>query len=313
MIMILKWFLVLGVLLPLPVVAQRSMIGQAEPDNAPAFGVLVMAHGGDSSWNASVGAMTGLIAARVPTVVALGMADPSTLGAGLDSLAALGVSRVAVVRAFVSGRSFLPQTKFLLGLSAERPAWFMTDPHNHTGQVAPLDHRLTVATHSNGLMDSPGIHRIVRERVREPGATPGGAGVLVVAHGMGDEAENDEVVAQLQIVRRDLEADGFGPVAVETLREDWPTLRSEAEHRMRAFAREQAMSGRALVVVPFRLSGFGPYASILEGYTYSATEGFLPHAAIARWVASTAWGVACEQGWVVERIDPDIDGTAHPC
>jgi sirohydrochlorin cobaltochelatase len=81
--------------------------------------------------------------------------------------------------------------------------------------------------------------------------------VLILAHGPGDGAENERWLAHLnaraEVVGRALP---FGTVRVETLREDWPEKRKDAEQRIRSYVEQAAKTGRA-VVIPFRVQGFG--------------------------------------------------------
>jgi hypothetical protein len=51
------------------------------------------------------------------------------------------------------------------------------------------------------------------------------------------------------------------------------------------------------VVIPFLLSGFGPYAEVLEGLDYRPADGLLPHASIVDWVEVMSRQVACARGW----------------
>ncbi len=42
--------------------------------------------------------------------------------------------------------------------------------------------------------------------------------------------------------------------------------------------------GRA-IVIPFRVTGFGPYATVLEGLDYVADhQGLIPHSEVTRWI-----------------------------
>jgi hypothetical protein len=61
------------------------------------------------------------INARMPTALSLGMADPMTMQAALDSLEDQGAREIAVVRLFLSGDSFLHPTEFMLGLRPDAP------------------------------------------------------------------------------------------------------------------------------------------------------------------------------------------------
>ena len=96
-------------------------------------GVLVMAHGGSDEWNTSVAAALEPLRDELPLALAFGMADRATLEAGLDSLRERGLTRIAVVRMFLSGASFRQQTDYLLGLSDQPPHMYMH--HGPEGHV----------------------------------------------------------------------------------------------------------------------------------------------------------------------------------
>jgi sirohydrochlorin cobaltochelatase len=273
-------------------------------DSRP-VGTLVMAHGGTPEWNAMVeGAVERLRASR-PTALAYGMANPYTLRAALDSLDDQGVERVAVVRMFLSGRSFEQQTHYFLGLSDRAPEAFvlMGPAASDPDARAPLSHDLEVATHADGLLPSSEAATIVESRALDLSRDPASESVLLIAHGMGDERENDEVLSVMEGMARRIETHGFASVRVETLREDWEGPRAEAEQRIRGFVADQSDEGRRVLVVPVRLAGFGPYAEVLTGLDYVAGAGLLPHDAIASWVERTSERVVCSAGWA---SGPDI-------
>lgn len=287
----------------------RGPMPSPPPGPAPSAqsptGILVMAHGGGPEWNARVDTALEALRARAPVALAFGMADRHTLQAGIDSLRQAGVDRVAVVRMFLSGDSFRDQTLYLLGLSAEPPAVFLHHGAHggHGGASAggpppPVDlGGVTVATHDDGLMDWSGVGTILLERARSAGAETDGAGVLLIGHGMGDDSENRAVLDRMEAAVLPLRRVGLEPVAVETLREDWPDARADAEARIREWVLTAMGESGAPVVLPFRLTGFGPYAEVLEGLEYRAGQGLLPHPSIARWIEERATAVACEANW----------------
>jgi sirohydrochlorin ferrochelatase len=258
-----------------------------------------MAHGGTPEWNAAVAEALASLPEDTPRALAYGMANPYTLQAALDSLTEVGVERVAVVRLFLSGQSFLHQTRYFLGLEPTAPEEFVlmgpaaADP----AALAPVDHDLTVATHHQGLMDAPEATRILAERATSLSRDPAGEAVLFLAHGMGDEAENAEVLVAMASAVDELRTHGFADVRAATLREDWAEARVEAEASIRSWAALQTEEGRRALVVPMRLSGFGPYADVLEGFEYVPGEALLPHPAIGDWIRRTADAVSCGAGW----------------
>lgn len=272
-----------------------------EPRTTPRgrMGVLVMAHGGSDDWNHTVLGAVAPLAAELPTAVAFGMADPGTLAPALDSLASLGVDRVAVVRLFVSGQSFLARTREALGMSAEPEGARPRAAEEATARrpVAPIAHRMAIATHEDGLAESAEARRILSQRALSLSHDPARESVLLLAHGMGSDAEDRELHEALARLASELGHRRFAAVRVETLREDWPDERSEAEARIRSFVAAEGGAGRRVLVIPVRLSGFGPYAEVLSGLDYVAGEGLLPHREISTWIRGRAQAVACARGW----------------
>ncbi len=263
------------------------------PTTQPRVGLLVMAHGGGSGWNADVARAIEPLRARLPTALALGMADPTTLAAGLDSLAARGVSRVALVRVFVSGESFLQRTVQLLRLGVG-PTPDSTKPR--------IEHDLQVATHLDGLADWDGIAALVVQRATDMSRDPQRESVVLLAHGQGSDDRNDRLRRTIEETATAVRSAGFRRVFVATLREDWPAARQQAEADVRRFVTERSASGDRVIVVPFRLSGFGPYAEVLHGLSYVATAGFLPHPTITDWIEQMMVRIVCKNGWDTESF-----------
>lgn len=271
---------------------------QRIPSPEPQVGVLVMAHGGSSEWDAAVEAAVEPLRDEMPTSLAFGMANPATLASSLEELESRGVNRVAVVRVFLSGASFLHQTEYLLGLRPDAPRWFI----GHHGMMDhtpdPIGHGVDIATHLPGLSDSPLVERILADRVKELGKTDRARSVLLIAHGMGDDQENDAVLERMRVAAAGgLSGQGLRRVEVAALREDWPEKRAIAERQIREFVDSESRRNVEVVVMPFRLFGMGPYPAVLDGLDYRATEGLVPHEHVTDWIRQTALEVACGQGW----------------
>jgi len=261
----------------------------------PVVGLLVMAHGGTPEWNAAVGQAVAPLRSEMPTALALGMAEPVTLQAAMDSLMAAGVDRVAVVRLFMSGESFRHQTEYLLGLRDDPPAHPMpmrgAEHGGHEGSLRPLEHDVEVVMTDEGLMESWLAPSIIADRAAGLSRDPDRESVVLIAHGMGDEAANERVLAEMERSAAAVRDGGFKTVRVFTLREDWEEARAVAESQIRGVVLELSAQGDRVLVLPFRLSGFGPFASVLDGLEYEAGVGFLPHRLVTEWIRRSAHGL----------------------
>ncbi|MCH8819045.1 MAG: hypothetical protein IIB03_01835 [Acidobacteria bacterium] len=266
-------------------------------------GILVMAHGGSPEWNAAVEESVAPISSVLPVRIAFGMAQPGPLQRAVQELEAEGVTHIAVVGLWVSSQSFREQIEYLLGLRSEPPALYL---HHHgsgdlsmnhhiemiPGHLAPppIQRDATLILNREGLYDSKEIGRIIVERVAALSTSPERESVLILAHGEGDNAVNDQWVSRVDDLAAQVRGSGpFRHVQVETLREDWQDKRAQAEERIRNYVQEKGGQGNNILVVPFRLFGFGPYATVLEGLEYvSDGRALLPHPIIADWIREQA-------------------------
>ncbi|MDA2930907.1 hypothetical protein MYX84_13350 [Acidobacteria bacterium AH-259-O06] len=274
-----------------------SLSGQA--------GILVMAHGGRPEWNAAVEEAVAPLRTFCPVATAFGMAHPASLQRAVEQLQAQGVTRIAVVGLFVSSESFRPQTEYLLGLNSGPPPVFIQHPSDLRGDSAaehvvhmvpgssaplPIRRQAAVVLNQEGLYDSKEIGKIIEERVLSLSISPESESVLILAHGEGDDAINQRWISKLQDLAAQVrELRPFRLVQVETLREDWQDKRAQAEEQIRDFVEEGNQNGGRVIVVPFRVYGFGPYADVLEGLKYvSDGRGLLPHPAVSEWIKHQA-------------------------
>ncbi len=217
----------------------------------------------------------------------------------LDALADRGVSTVAVVRLFVSGASFLHPAEFLLGLRSDPPERAMVGHRMVSGaELDPLASSGRILLERDGLGGSGQAARILVDRAATAGVPAAESGVLLLAHGMGDEGEDRQVLRSMEDAARALRAGGYAEVHVGTLREDWAGAREAAEERIRSLVAGMGGRHRHVLVIPYRLSGFDPCADVLEGLEYVPTEGFLPHPLITDWIAERATARFCATGLV---------------
>ncbi|WP_419941461.1 sirohydrochlorin chelatase [Candidatus Palauibacter sp.] len=256
-----------------------------------------MAHGGGPEWDGRVSAALKPLRDRVPVALALGMADPGTLQAALDSLAERHVTNIAVVRLFVSGAAFLHPTEFLFGLRPDPPRRAMVGHRMVDGsELDRLETSGRILLTQEGLAGSGEVSGILLDRAGSAGPHPPETGVLLIAHGMSLEAENQDLLEAMNEGARTLRSAGYAEVRVAALREDWAGPRAQAEREIRAAVTAMAEQGRSVVVIPYRVSGFGPYAEVLDGLEYVATEGFLSHDLVTQWIADRATAAFCSAG-----------------
>lgn len=241
-----------------------------------------MAHGGSEEWNSTVAAVVSGLGDSIPLTVAFGMADRASLQDGVSRLEAEGVSRIAVVRLFVSAHSFRHRTEFLLGLRADPP------PEGHADHtpLEPIARTAFILLSAEGLSESHRMGAVLADRVEALSVAPRDESVLILAHGMGDDTTNQELHADIDRLADHVRALApFRSVRVETLREDWEEKRATAEWSIRAFVEAGNRDGGRVIVVPFRVAGFGPYREVLAGLDYVADEqGLLPHPEVAGWI-----------------------------
>lgn len=266
------------------------------PENAAEakndLGVLVMAHGGGEVWNGEVKDALSPLAENYPLEIAFGMADAASLQEGVRALETQGADRIAVVRLFISGESWRERTEQILGLAPGAPAKPAHDMHGkeeghggHRMEFWWIETGALFALSAEGLADAPEMESVLVERAQALSRDPSKESVLILAHGPGDDAENQrwltKIDARAEAMRMALP---FRSVRVETLREDWPEKRKAARARIRAFVEEAGREGGRAIVIPYRVQGFGPYAEVLDGLDYEADgKGLVPSPQVERW------------------------------
>ncbi|MGM0634156.1 MAG: hypothetical protein ACQETO_13430 [Pseudomonadota bacterium] len=286
---------------------------QAEPQaQAGREGVLIMAHGGREEWDAGVLESVAPLHDHYPLEVAFGMADATSLQAAVDRLESRGVDDIAVVRLFISGESWYDRTAQILGLQpgAPRRPPERHDTMEHGGGQSGhsmafwrLDSDARFVMSEPGLADAEPMADVLLDRALALSETPSREDVLILAHGTGDDAENDRWLEKMDARAQRLRLEGgFHRVRVATLREDWPEKREPSAAAVRAFVEEASDDGRTALVIPYRVFGFGPYAETLEGLDYRADgRGLIPHPAVTRWIQGQITELFGESGAVGAR------------
>jgi len=291
-----------SILLSLAVVAFASCsapsptASDASSKASDEFGVLVMAHGGAPMWNEGVMSSVNSLRDQYPVEVAFGMADAVSLQEAVARLEARGVREIGVVRLFISGESWYERTQQILGIMPGAPARPAPMDHGHGAghgghgghsmEFWKLQTEASFALSKQGLAESSAMDGVLVDRVRALSRNPEKEDVLILAHGPGDDSENERWIARIRS-RANSVADNFPfrRVHVETLREDWPEKRVAAELRIRAFVERAQAEGGTAIVIPFRVHGFGPYSEVLEGLDFTSDgRGLVPHGNVTQWM-----------------------------
>ncbi len=271
-------------------------------------GVLLIAHGGDDKWNMAVEEMVVPLRSFCRVEISFGMAHRGSLQEAVQRLEKTGVTRIAAVRLFISPDSFRHQTEYFLGTRPDPPVHFIQHDHSsphmqdlNTTMSLPLPIRrqAEIILNREGLYESPLSGQILVERVQGQSVSPEEESILVLAHGEGDDRLNQLWLRKLNKLADSVRKTApFRVVRVETLREDWNQKRAVAERTIRQFVEQENSKGGRVIVVPFRIFGFGPYREVLQGLQYVADgKGLLPHPSIRDWIKLQAADCFSQAGW----------------
>ncbi|MBI4354914.1 MAG: hypothetical protein HY597_00505 [Candidatus Omnitrophica bacterium] len=282
-----RWCISLGLLVGL-----GAGIATAE---RPRAGVLVLAHGGEPLWNATVQQTVAGAGLSVPVEIAFGMGfhahEVQELQEAVARLEARGTEAVIVVPLLVSSHSEVyRQLEYLLGARERSPIPRSPKPIDVQAAVRflpPLEGEACVAD-------------ILLERSRALSREPARETVILVAHGPNTEPDN---AAWLTALERWAQAvrlrGGFRAVEVATLRDDaavW--VRRRATRTLRRLVQRAAQEGTA-VVVPVLVAPGGVEQKIpqaLRGLSYAFSgQTLLPHARISAWIAERVSAVRLSQ------------------
>jgi hypothetical protein len=284
----------------------------ASPIHAAApYGIILLAHGGDASWNAQIESLRASVDAKVPAETALGMADPAALQAAVDRLEKRGAARIVAVPLFVQSRSeVLDQTRYALKLADEPSAALRAGYERmaaaHAGMKMPagapmMHHEFSLArvsargkiTMTPALDDDPFVAKILAERALALSRRPDVETVVLVAHGPADDAAVPAWERSLANLADAVKVRGkFRRVIPAMLRDDSPpAVRAASVVKLRRAVALGASNGRALVV-PVLIARGGieeKIAKDLDGLDY-AWDGktLMPHDGFDAWVLETA-------------------------
>lgn len=266
---------------------------QASEPGPGHIGVLLVAHGGGTEWNAQVEAVAKAVRLPGPVGVSFLMgpgAEAARFQDVADSLVRTGAQEIVVVPLLVSSHSgHYEQVRYLAGetdtLDAEMLHHLeMSGIERWTGHT-PM--RVTTA-----LDDAPQMAGLLEGRARALATRPDSQAVFLVGHGPNSAEDYAAWMGNLRRVAAQVESEaGFHQVLVGLLRDDAPdAVRAEAVARIRELIELQAeATGRAVVVVPVLIAtGRMTRETIPQDLAglpiaYSG-DALLPNPSLARWV-----------------------------
>ena len=261
--------------------------------SAQKVGTVVVAHGGDSIWNARVREVAQQAKTGGPVEVSFLMGAGAQTARFQDAVARLeaaGVQQIVVVPMLVSSHSgHYDQIRWLAGDSVTLGETMMH--HLHMAGIARPATRVPMRV--TAAMDaSTEMARVIADRALALTRTPREQALFIVGHGPNSAEDYAAWMGNLRPVADSVKAwTGFRDVRVDLVRDDAPApVRAEAVRRVRELIELQAMAtSRDVIVVPVLVSkgsvSRDKVPNDIRGTrsVYSG-EPLLPHPAMARWI-----------------------------
>ena len=269
--------------------------GQSAPRNAQSstagVGTIVIAHGGDSLWNARVIEVARQANTGGPVEVSFLMGPAARATRFQDvatRLEAKGVQSIVVVPFLVSSHSgHFDQIRYLAGDSVRVDETMMH--HLHMAGIERPSVRVPVHL-APAMDDAPQIARVLSDRALALTKSPREQALMIVGHGPNSA---EDYAAWMENLRRVADSvkvwTGFRDVRVELVRDDAPPpVRAEAVRRVRELIDLQHMvTGKDVIVVPVLVSAGSVSrdkvpTDIRGTRSIYSGEPLLPHPALAR-------------------------------
>ena len=271
----------------------------ALPLAAQTEGILLLAHGGDNSWNEEVRKLAAGLNATIPVEVAFGMARKQTIQDAIDRLSERNVDEIVAVPLFISSHSSIIRvTEYLLRARDEAPPAVeiyarmrrgADTPEADSDPTTPVETTISIRV-TPALDDHPLVADILSSRAESISRNPEEEVVVIVAHGPSSDEENDRWLESMDVLAELMRQETrFSRIEYLTVRDDAPEpIQSQATAELRALVERATGEGADVLVVPLLLSYGGIEKGIrerLEGLSYRMTaQGLLPDDRLAEWV-----------------------------
>jgi sirohydrochlorin cobaltochelatase len=263
-------------------------------------GVLLMAHGGSKEWNEQVMNVAAEVNKTLPTEVAFGMADRTSLQEATNKLVARGAKQIVAVPLFISSHSgVIESTRYLLGLRADPPAENSMPGMDHSeikqpdrATIAPpIPVKCPVPLRMTPALDNhPVLGEILADQAAALSKDPRHEVVILVAHGPNSDDENALWLADMAVLAKQVAARiAFARIEYVTLRDDAePSVRDHATAELRSDVAIADEGGYHVLIVPVLLSYGGIENGLrqrLDGLEHTMSpRGLLPDRRFAEWV-----------------------------
>lgn len=268
-------------------------------------GVIILAHGSEFEWNQTMQDALKPLEKKYKVEYSFSMADQPVLQRAVSRLEARGAKSVVIVRIFGLGSSFRTTVDEMFGLSLDGHALEpssgtqATTSHHHTGhgdghghgsshgQAVPSPRIRTpiLMASVGGLDDHDLFADALLDRARGLSRDPSKDTVILVAHGSGQDADNDRWLGVLESMAAKMKrSSNFREIKVATWREDWPEKREPWVSRVRQFVEDASKEEGRAIVIPARTNAEGFEKRFLKGLKYELGSGFAPHPLFLKWV-----------------------------
>ena len=276
------------------------------PAAAQTRGILLLAHGGNASWNGEVEQLVAELDDAMPVEVAFGMASKRTIETAVSRLTERDVTEIVAVPLFISSHSsIIHATRYLLGARVEAPPELEIfarmdhagSPGHSAGHDPTFDPTTPVATSvpitvTASLDSHPLVAEILVARANAISRNPEDEVIVIVAHGPTADEENALWLQDMGVLAAEMRREtGFSRIEYLTVRDDAPEpIRNQATADLRALVEGVHTEGKNVLIVPLLLSYGGIEEGIrrrLEGLSYRMSpQALLPDERLAQWVMS---------------------------
>ena len=242
-------------------------------------GVIFVPHGSDYNWNEMMREGLAPLRDEYVTEDAFSMVDPYVVERAVRRLEDRGLKAAVVLRIFSLESSFKDQSEYVLGLRGDPPAG------GHMGTPDRIESHLLFHT-LGGVEAHPRFSKAIIDRIHEISTDPANETVILLAHGTGDDADNDHWMHNLNSIAdyiRQNDPNTYRDIKYHTWREDWPEKRAVTIPEIRAMIEEAGESGGTPLVIPIRTNEQGPARSLVPDLSFRYGYGFAPHPEFTEW------------------------------